>query len=342
MEGGDSISLSGGLYTLAIGWAVFLVFSGPGRSQLKALISKLPLGLSVVSHLFLSADKSGLKKKGVDSDVISNGPFVATKRVIFIRHGESDWNEIFNRGFGPMFPVRVIIGLVRELFKLPSYDSLFVDSPLSSLGARQAVELQKLLASSPADLETKELISILRGESGSSLLVTSNLRRAIATAVIGLADRLRVGREKMYVVSSLQEISKNPDALALAKPKKLPDLNALDDQMLKQGFSAYTALDAEFNKGNKPLFNKGKDRLGAFAEFALGRNEDTIIATGHSLWFKHFFDTYIPQQAPHDARTKKITNCGVVAFTLAKGIRNDKPVYRIDPSSIRVVTGKFI
>ena len=142
MEGEDSISMAGGLYTLAIGWTVFLILSGPGRSQLKALVSKLPLGLSVVSHLFLSADKSGLKKKGVDSDVISNGPFVATKRVIFIRHGESDWNEIFNRGFGPLFPVRVITGLVRELFKLPSYDSLFVDSPLSSLGARQAVEVR--------------------------------------------------------------------------------------------------------------------------------------------------------------------------------------------------------
>jgi hypothetical protein len=45
--------------------------------------------------------------------------------------------QVFNRGFGPMFPVRVLVGVLREFLKLSTQDSLFVDSPLSALGVRQ-------------------------------------------------------------------------------------------------------------------------------------------------------------------------------------------------------------
>ncbi|CAN0440510.1 unnamed protein product, partial [Laminaria digitata] len=59
------------------------------------------------------------------------------KRVIFLRHGESEWNEVFNRGFGPMFLVRLVKAFVREVMMLSTRDSVFFDSPLSNTGIQQ-------------------------------------------------------------------------------------------------------------------------------------------------------------------------------------------------------------
>jgi hypothetical protein len=46
-----------------------------------------------------------------------------------------------------------------------------------------------------------------------------------------------------------------------------------------------------------------------------------IVCAGHSLWFKHFFNTYLPKDAPgatevHDAKDCKLKNGGCVAFDL--------------------------
>jgi len=38
-----------------------------------------------------------------------------TRRIIFIRHGESCWNEVFNRGFGPSMLVRLTKSIIGEL-----------------------------------------------------------------------------------------------------------------------------------------------------------------------------------------------------------------------------------
>lgn len=45
----------------------------------------------------------------------------------------------------------------------------------------------------------------------------------------------------------------------------------------------------------------------------------TVIALGHSLWFKSFFDVYLPKGADMTARKRKIGNCAVVALTLQRG-----------------------
>ena len=36
-------------------------------------------------------------------------------RIIFVRHGESVWNYVFNRGFGPSFLVRLLRVTLYEL-----------------------------------------------------------------------------------------------------------------------------------------------------------------------------------------------------------------------------------
>jgi broad specificity phosphatase PhoE len=60
-----------------------------------------------------------------------------SKRLILIRHGESEWNVVFNKGFGPSFIVRYASALGRELLMLFGRDSLFLDSPLCDEGMQQ-------------------------------------------------------------------------------------------------------------------------------------------------------------------------------------------------------------
>jgi hypothetical protein len=68
---------------------------------------------------------------------------------------------------------------------------------------------------------------------------------------------------------------------------------------------------------------------------------EQIIVNGHSLYFKHFFNTYLPASCSHPARTKKISNCGVVSFSIKKAMHNNNVMFRIDPTSIQVVCGRI-
>lgn len=100
------------------------------------------------------------------------------KRIIFIRHGESEWNYMFNSGFGLGFPIRVLKGLIKEGIVFSLKDSVFLDSPLSARGYQQAKDLRKFLRESSRsgqDTRSKDVASMVKGQ---GLLVTSNLRRA--------------------------------------------------------------------------------------------------------------------------------------------------------------------
>jgi hypothetical protein len=139
-------------------------------------------------------DKSGKLKH--DPDLIKGDVNSKSKRIIFIRHGESDWNLIFNKGKLKM-PFRLLRALFREVFMLGKNDSVFYDSPLNEEGQEQALNLMRFL-DNPSNSEVgnnnnnsanAEAIGILSGfdqKSQSSVIVTSNLRRAIATSCIGL------------------------------------------------------------------------------------------------------------------------------------------------------------
>jgi hypothetical protein len=101
--------------------------------------------------------------------------------------------------------------------------------------------------------------------------------------------------DRMLVLSELQEISRNPDTLALAPPGGVPDLDSLFTQLGPQFH--YGVLDGSTHKGSKPLRGNGLTRLNAFAGWCFTRGEDTVVATGHSLYFKHFFNTFLPADA---------------------------------------------
>eukprot|EP00123_Amoebidium_parasiticum_P001506 comp12615_c0_seq1/m.7652 comp12615_c0_seq1/g.7652 ORF comp12615_c0_seq1/g.7652 comp12615_c0_seq1/m.7652 type:complete len:354 (-) comp12615_c0_seq1:394-1455(-) len=343
------MSLADNLLTfiaVAIVTYVASFYSGPVAN----FVYKCELFMLGAFQMVFSKDRKWAKPQDPDIAFRDKDGEVRTKTIIFVRHGESDWNEVFNRGFGPSFIVRLVKALAREGMYLITRDSLFFDSPLSELGMRQAKELQDFLAKpfdEKLDDEGKAIINGQRDtEKEKSLLVAANLRRAIATATLVLQDRLQRTSEKLLILSALQEISRNVDTIALALPHTVPDMHGLEKH-LWAGFDAETVYDTQYNYGTKSVMkSNGMARMKAFCDFCFERKEQTIIVGGgHSLYFREFFRTFLPFTFNHDAKNKKMVNCGAVRFTLSQMTTtvNATPTtaYRIDPNTLKVIYGGF-
>lgn len=242
--------------------------------------------------------------------------------------------------------------MLEEISMIFSMDSKFLDSPLNFEGIEQALELRRFLQSgvhpeSKSGQSKRNLFDVMRGEAGTSVIVTSTLRRAIATTTLAFWPRLEKTGEKVFVLSSLQEISRNIDTRALSRAKEIADLpfSRIAPHCIPAAggsFNPDSVFDLSENFGNKTRSFNGGKRLKSFNEWIFQRDESVIIAGGHSLWFKNFFQTYLPHHIGHDAKAKKITNSGAVSFTIYRGEDADGCArYRIDPDSIEVLYGGF-
>jgi len=279
------------------------------------------------------------------------------KKIIFIRHGESEWNAVFNVGSKLLLPVRFFIALFKEIGMIFSRDSLFIDSPLSSVGIEQGWELMKFFSSQPdgcqdkdselrpvTKLSTEDLVAIIRGETKNSVVVSSILRRAISTGLLTLSTRLinTPSSDKVKLMTCLQEISRNVDTLSVTPANTLPLIPVKEEKEKHIGdiiADFYrTRLDKTFNKGNKTLKMKAGVRQKEFTKWAFEQNYETIIVCGHSLWFREFFKSFLPKSSSHQAKLLKMQNCGVVAFDVYK---TKGGVVRIDEASIKEVYGGF-
>ena len=288
--------------------------------------------------LFLSKDKISKSQlaRAPDADEIASR-VDSEVRVIFIRHGESMWNLVFNRGFGPSFLLRLVRAVLMELYLIPFDDSCFLDSPLSDLGLEQCSSLQSFLRNPCLDPAAQADFDVLTAGEGRSVIVSSQLRRAAATAAIGLADRLRRTNEPILLHSSCQEISRNFDTISITEAGSGPTLRGSAELERRLHY------DGAANKGNKTLSFRGLQRLQDFAGWAAKRPESTVIVAGHSLWFREFFKLYLPRGAEHTCKKRKIVNCGAVGFTLQTAGRaaDGSLRHRIDPTSISVIYGGF-
>merc|ERR1712188_364008 len=146
--------------------------------------------LAAVWYLFHSRDKA-FSLKQVKDAVKTNlkDPELKTKTIVFIRHGESCWNEMFNRGFGPGFPFRVLKGLLLELHKLTLGDSLFLDSPLNVRGEKEDLDICRYLRSQSTEERTTRT-SISRtawSEQARRLRLCPLFRRSAATLTPSLS-----------------------------------------------------------------------------------------------------------------------------------------------------------
>eukprot|EP00415_Alexandrium_ostenfeldii_P001473 UN1473 len=237
-------------------------------------------------------------------------------------------------------------------------DSLFIDSPLSAVGIQQGWDLLTFLAAQKAgcltqgaasrtvaELDVPDLVSIIRGDQGESIVVSSILRRSISTGLICLSPRLlkTPQKDKLVLMTSLQEISRNVDTLTLTPARKLPQVPAAEAAMRSMGdlmgHFYRTRLDSKLNEGNKTLKMKAIKRQEQFVNWAFDKKDhvDCIIVSGHSLWFREFFKSYLPKACDSLAKTNKMVNCGCIAFDLYK----DSQVIRINPASVKTIYGGF-
>jgi hypothetical protein len=234
--------------------------------------------------------------------------------------------------------------------------SWFYDAPLSHVGLDQVNELAQFLqgqkgpsSSAPIDAEA---MAILRGDPSSppSRLVCSNLRRAIST-LAGAFYRIRLKRhpsETIQIVPPLQEISRNPDTLSIT-----PAHTAITPSWIERSSSMASTIGGDFaqilskhvdvsmHTGNKPITTNGKIRMNEFCNLMFTLKENHIICGGHSIWFRAFFRTYMPYTIDHICKTRKVVNCGVIAFSLLKATKGAESIYMIDPQSVRVIYGGF-
>mmetsp|Transcript_123 Transcript_123/g.295 ORF Transcript_123/g.295 Transcript_123/m.295 type:complete len:396 (+) Transcript_123:146-1333(+) len=293
------------------------------------------------------------------------------KTIILIRHGESTWNDTFNPGdrnklvFILLYIPNMIYAIAMEGYFFVSgkdSESWFFDSALSGKGVRQSEGLRKFLKKEKmrlgSGLDKREEVAVkllldLDYSSGdkepSSHVVSSNLRRAISTAAIGLSDRFAASiksnkNDKILLLPSLQEISRNPDALTILPPHGVAHPTWCDVSIPGITPSAFSALiDTQYHLGNKSLDSNGLIRLTQFCNdlFSNKLPKSNVIAAGHSLFFRSFFQLYLPRGVEHISKKKKLVNGGTVMFTLREATVGGKKQYMIDPNSVVVIYGGF-
>jgi broad specificity phosphatase PhoE len=317
---------------------VYGLAKGTGHKQSQVLLNYLNRALHGFHHMLRSSEGKG---KSHDADLIRQAPNKKSKLVVFVRHGESVWNQVFNRGFNVGLLQRLFVALIRELGLMFYGDSLFFDTPLSSEGIRQANLLMSELASMKytGDEITDRVIRVLKGESDENVCFgTSNLRRAIQTAVATMRLRAEKGKkDKLFVLSAAQEMSRNVDTQSWLGEKEVPKY----DLGFKSFSPAEDLFDARYNFGNKTISSSGLQRQLDFCRLAFQMEQDVIVVFGHSLWFKSFFKNFLPQFNLHESKKHKIVNCGVVAFELSEGLYKGQKLYLVDDKKIKVVYGGF-
>lgn len=307
---------------------------------------------------------------GGNGSNVQPGAKYRQKTLILIRHGESTWNDTFNAGdrnklvFVLFFVPNLVYALVVEAYYFVSgkdSDSWFFDSPLSAKGVGQGEGLRRFLrkekmrlgSTGNADEERAVKLLLALGEEGAptSHVVSSNLRRAMSTAAIGLADRFAAttaakGRDGdgILLVPALQEISINPDAQSILPPKGVARPTWCDDGIDGLPPGTFTKLvDSQFHEGNKSIDSNGLIRLRQFCAdvFSARLPKDVVIAAGHSLFYRSVFQVYLPRGFEHISKKKKLVNGGTVMFTLREATAGGRKEYMIDPGSVVMVYGGF-
>lgn len=328
-----------------------------------ATLRKVLLFITSLQYLLFCNDKTW-KEPAEDPASFFDGTqkgSIDKKTIIFVRHGESTWNDTFNKGdrskvsFLVNFIPNLVWSAIYEWYLFVSgaeNESWFYDSPLSLKGIGQAQGVRKFLRNTKVEYSTPreaELIRLMLAndnnddeeEEPPSQLVSSNLRRAISTMAIGFQDRLerKLQGDSILILPQLQEISRNPDALSITPPKGTIAPSWTDRPYVEK---LLPQVDTSMHTGNKPVGSNGLKRMDEFCRVAFGDiKKDSLIVSGHSLWFRSFFRTYLPRDVEHVSKKKKLINGGIVGFTLQRISTKSGDHYLIDHKSVTVLYGGF-
>ncbi|EZG47205.1 histidine phosphatase superfamily (branch 1) protein [Gregarina niphandrodes] len=297
-------------------------------------------------------------------------------RVVYIRHGESMWNKLFNRGIGLVSLGRIIGGVIDELIMATEVDSQILDSPLSAVGVQQANELCSWLLSASSTnsapvtgptptptspTPTTSAVAMTGGDAISGpraftesymdkcVFLSSNLRRAMSTLLIGFGKRIK-DSNRVRVLSCLQETTRNPDSITYAlegcaTPIALFNTEEVPDELAQL---ALTKLNWIYNKGNRGVFERLSHRFQTLIDYLDQCYEKEMVTTfvisGHSLFLKKFVRFLLPDEqcATQLATRRKITNCGMLTFDIISTDLDGKRYHAIDSKSIELTRGHYL
>jgi len=134
------------------------------------------------------------------------------------------------------------------------------------------------------------------------------------------------------------EQSRNFDCVPLSAPHEVPPLPDLVDRIDEHELG-WGMFDPSGNTGDKPIRSKAKGfkRMENFVDFCFQPELErtTIIAVGHSLYYKRFFNCFLPHSQKSPAKEYKMQNACAVGLTLQRQMGNKgKWVYRIHPKQV--------
>ncbi|KAH8047364.1 hypothetical protein JL721_12171 [Aureococcus anophagefferens] len=240
-------------------------------------------------------------------------------------------------GATALAPFKLAVALVREavLFLRGDPGSIFLDAPLTTLGLEQAQAVAALLREPPAGPTVALELATLRGAATAprtSVVVSSNLRRAAQTAALVFQHRLR-GGEAVRVLSYLQEISNNVDAVARASGAA-PELR-VPAPLRGPGRFDGAGNSGPSPAGRRPAAPRGLLRLRARGGRGLRRRRRPQPLVPVLL------RRCLASDAAHIARVAKIRNGGVVACDLeSRLLPSGVPVFSIPPASVAEIPGR--
>jgi hypothetical protein len=262
-------------------------------------------------------------------------------QVIFIRHAESIWNDqkrvnrlISKRGStgtmqGLTSDQRRLEALVRLGASRNNIGSYFRDAKLSAKGIQQAMALGETVGMLNTesrdpyhweckpfiDSEVRERVLAILGKKGieQTVIATSNLKRAYLTELLALKDRESDGssKEKIWILSSTQELSDGADATSLATERECPELDAAEFE------EKFTCEPAKNEGDENGWWSFQSTRLKKFCEQLFGfanENNKRMILTGHSSWLQEFYKMFL--KTP-----KGQTQSGIETGLLTKGVK---------------------
>ena len=148
-----------------------------------AAYRKFLLFLSTLQYLVLCSDKKWKEPSEDPSQFFppndtTDSTEITSKTIVFVRHGESTWNDTFNKGdrsiidFVLNFIPNLIYAIGTEWYFWvagQANDSWFFDAPLSEKGRRQAESVRTFLDQQNIEYlppKEQELIKMLRGGGG--------------------------------------------------------------------------------------------------------------------------------------------------------------------------------
>jgi len=259
-----------------------------------------------------------------------NAELIQERDVYLLRHGQSVWNLMFNNSSFWQFPIRFIVTLIAEMMLFCDYDSLFMDSPLSSGGLHQCRQLSQWVDAggdgdgSKGSVQDRDRLARLMNGVDPCVYVASNLRRTISTMIFSWGSTLRTSsaNKKVYINSDLQESTRNVDSFSIVGTRMSHSMSTLERSFGSTDLANVyhdTSFVTTYNKGNKTLNSTLSYRQAGFMDWIMGStvtsNPDIpIVMSCHSLYARNLFRRYLSctKEVPHVSTLQKISNCGVV------------------------------